>query len=432
MSGTSALAPRELLLGAFRAAVDAVGARRLLPAHLPPPTRGRTLVVGAGKAAADMAACVEALWPASAPLSGLVITRHGHGLPADGSLRRIEVVEAGHPLPDEAGQAAAQDLRKRLTQVGPDDLVLALISGGGSSLLTLPAAGLSLADTQAAVRALLHCGAPITDINRVRKHLSHTLGGRLAQACAAPVTALLLSDVVGDDPAVIASGPFAADPSTFADALAVLETWRVVVPAAIRAYLQEGAAGVFADTPKPGDACFDRVDTRIVGNGRSALAGAAAYLRSRGVEAVVLGDHYTGEARTMAAEFAALTRAEASRRHGDRPLVLLSGGEAQVTVRGKGRGGRNAEFLLALALDLQGMAGIHALAADTDGIDGSGDNAGALLAADTLARAAALGLDARARLDDNDAYGFFAALGDLLVTGPTRTNANDFRAILIA
>ncbi len=432
MNAAPDLAPRELLLGAFRAAVDAVGARRLLPAHLPPPPRGRTLVVGAGKAAADMAACVEALWPASAPLSGLVITRHGHGLPADGSLRRIEVVEAGHPLPDAAGLAAAQDLRKRLTRVGADDLVLALISGGGSSLLTLPAAGLSLADAQATVRALLHCGAPIADINRVRKHLSLTLGGRLAQACAAPVTALLLSDVVGDDPAVIASGPFAPDPSTFADALAVLETWRVVVPAAIRAYLQEGAAGVFADTPKPGDACFDRVDTRIVGNGGSALAGAAAYLRGQGVEAVVLGDHYTGEARTLAAEFAALTRAQASRRHGDRPLLLLSGGEAQVTVRGAGRGGRNAEFLLALALELQGMAGIHALAADTDGIDGSGDNAGALLAADSLARAAALGLDARARLDDNDAYGFFAALGDLLVTGPTRTNANDFRAILIA
>jgi hydroxypyruvate reductase len=421
--------PRELLIGAFLAAVAAVKAEALLPPHLPPPPRGRLIVAAAGKAAADMAACVERFYGDDVSLEGLAITRHGHGLPT----RRIRVVEAGHPLPDEAGRAAAEALLDLARGATPEDHVLALLSGGGSSLLTLPAEGFNLADVQATVRELLNSGAPIAEINCVRKHLSRTLGGRLAQACAAPVSALLLSDVVGDDPGVIASGPFAPDATTYADALAVLHRWHVPVPAPIRSFLEQGASGAFSDTPKAGAACFARVDTRIVGSGATALAGAATWLGTQGVEVVVLGDGFAGEARDLARQFAALAREGQSRRGPDaQSLALLSGGEAQVTVRGRGRGGRNGEFLLALALELQGLAGVHALAADTDGIDGSGDNAGTLLAPDTLDRASALGLDARARLDDNDAYGFFAALGDLLVTGPTRTNANDFRAILLA
>lgn len=420
--------PRDLLIGAFQAAIQAVRAEALLPPCLPPPPpAGRLIVVAAGKAAADMAACVDRHYPADTPLEGLAITRYGHGV----ANHRIRVVEAGHPLPDQAGLAAAEALLKRVRQAGREDHVLALFSGGGSSLLTLPQAGLNLADVQATMRALLHCGAPIADINCVRKHLSRTLGGRLAQVCAAPVTALLLSDVVGDDPGVIASGPFSPDVTTFADALAVLDRWRVTPPAAVSAYLTGGANGECPDTPKSGRDCFAQVDTRIVGNGLTALRGAADHLLSQGLDPLVLGDHYTGEARVLARTFAALVRRHAQRPPGSPPRVLLSGGEAQVTVRGQGRGGRNTEFLLALALELQGMPGVHALAADTDGIDGSQDNAGALMDPDTLTRAAALGLNARASLDDNDAHGFFARLGDLLVTGPTRTNANDFRAILL-
>lgn len=420
--------PRELLTGAFHAAVAAVKAEALLPPLLPPPPPGRLIVLAAGKAAADMAACVESRYPADTPLEGLAITRHGHGMPT----HRIAVVEAGHPLPDQAGLAAADALLGLARQAGPEDHVLALISGGGSSLLTLPAEGLGLADVQATVRGLLNSGAPIADINCVRKHLSRTLGGRLARACDAPVTALLLSDVVGDDPGVIASGPFAPDATTFGDALAVLEAWHVAAPAAVSAYLRQGAEGTHADTPKPGCDCFARVETRIVGNGLTALSGAAAYLRAQRLEPVVLGDHFTGEARALAKSLATTVREYARRPPDTPPRVLLSGGESQVTVRGRGRGGRNSEFLLALALELDGMAGVHALAADTDGIDGSEDNAGALLAPDSLARASALGMDARARLEDNDAYSFFSRLDALLLTGPTRTNANDFRAILIA
>ena len=407
----------------------AVGAEALLPAHLPSPPKGRLIVAAVGKAAADMAACVERHWPEDAFLSGLAITRHGHGAPT----RRIRVVEAGHPLPDQAGLAAAADLLELVRGARAEDHVLALISGGGSSLLTLPVAGLSLTDIQATVHGLLVSGAPIADINRVRKHLSLTLGGRLAQACSAPVTALLLSDVTGDDPGVIASGPFAPDVSTFAEALAVLDTWRVSTPPSIRSHLERGAAGEFADTPKPGAPCFARIDARILGNGGTALAGAAAWLKKAGITPIVLGDHFTGEARELALTFASAVRETRAQQAPDSPpVMLLSGGEAQVTVRGQGQGGRNGEFLLALALQLEGLGGVHALAADTDGIDGSGDNAGALVYPDTLTRARTLGLAPQACLDDNDAYGFFSALDDLLITGPTRTNANDFRAILIA
>jgi len=418
----------DLLRAAFAAAVAAVQAGRVLPPHLPP-SPGRILVVGAGKAAAAMAAAVEAAYGDEVRLDGLVITRHGHGLPT----QRIRVVEAGHPLPDAAGLEAAQAILDLVASAGPEDRILALISGGGSSLLTLPAEGLTLTDVQAVSRALLASGAPIADINCVRKHLARTLGGRLAAASSAPVRALLISDVAGDDPAVIASGPFAPDPTTYADALEVLTRWRVDAPPAVRAHLERGACGEVADTPKPGAACFAEVENRVIAGGRTALEAAADYFALHGILAVILGDRVEGEAREVAAVFAALAREV--RLHGSPwrpPVVLLSGGETTVTVRGSGRGGRNAEFALALALRLEGLSGVYALAADTDGIDGTGDHAGALIHPDTLARAAALGLDARASLAANDAYGFFAGLGDLLTTGPTRTNVNDFRAILIS
>lgn len=460
------MSPRELLIGAFDAGVDAVRAEALLPPHLPAPVRGRNIVIAAGKAAADMAACLEAHWPLAASLEGLALTRHGHGAPTV----RIEVVEAGHPLPDAAGLAAAERLLELVQSAGPEDQVIALLSGGGSSLLSLPAEtspsppgrgvgerepglidaharstvvpsppappppgeGSKLADLRAVAAALLASGAPIADINCVRKHLSRSLGGQLAAACKAPVTALLLSDVAGDDPAVIASGPFAPDPSTYADALAVLERWNVAAPEAVIRHLQRGAAGDIAETPKPGDACFERVTTRVIGNGHTLLEGAAIFIAEAGIRPVILGDTYSGEAREVAQVFAALARE--IKQHNSPwvpPLVLLSGGETSVTVRGKGCGGRNTEFLLALSLALDGLPGVYALAADSDGIDGSEDNAGALLAPDTLTRASELGLDPRALLTDNDAHTFFSALDDLLVSGPTRTNANDFRAILV-
>jgi len=431
------MSPRELLIGAFQAGVEAVRAEALLPAHLPAPLRGRNIVVAAGKAAANMAACVEAHWPLAASLEGLAITRHGHGAPT----ARIEVVEAGHPLPDAAGMVAAERLLALVHSAKQEDQVIALFSGGGSSLLTLPCsagapAGPTLYDQRAVAAALLASGAPIADINCVRKHLSRTLGGHLAQACHAPITALLLSDVAGDDPAVIASGPFAPDPTTYADALAALERWHVAAPEAVRNHLQRGAAGEIAETPKPGDPCFERVSTRVIGNGHTLLEGAAIFLAEAGIRPIILGDTYTGEAREVAQVFAALARE--IRHHNSpwvAPVVLLSGGETSVTVRGTGHGGRNTEFLLALALALDCLDDVHALAADSDGLDGldgTEDNAGALIAPDTLRRAVDLGLNPLGLLAENDSYSFFAALDDLLLTGPTRTNANDFRAILIA
>jgi hydroxypyruvate reductase len=424
--------PRDLLIGSFHAAVAAVQADALMPPHLAALKSSRLLVVGAGKAAVAMAACVEAQLP-DADISGLVITRHGHGVPT----RRIEVVEAGHPLPDAAGLLAAQRLFEQVRAAGPEDQLLALISGGGSSLLSLPVEGVSLADLQAVMHALLNSGAAIAAINTVRKHLSQSLGGRLAAVCRARVTALLISDVSGDAPAVIASGPFAPDPSTFADALAVLARWRIEAPASVLRHLQAGAAGEREETPKPGAACFERVEHHVIANGRTALLAAAEFWQARGVRPVILGDTFSGEAREVAQAFAALTREiRQFNNPWPAPVVLLSGGETSVSVAGKGhggqgRGGRNSEFLLALAIALDGLAGVYALAADSDGIDGTEDNAGAIIAPDSLARAAALGIDAGAQLAAHDAYGLFAGLDDLLLTGPTRTNVNDFRAILI-
>jgi hydroxypyruvate reductase len=417
------LPPRAFLRSLFDAALAAADPARCVAPHLPSPPKGRTIVVGAGKAAAKMARAVEDHWPG--PLAGLVVTRYGHGVPCD----RIEVVEAAHPVPDAAGQQAAARILAMVQGLSAEDLVLCLISGGGSALLALPAPGLTLEDKRAVNRALLKSGANIGEMNCVRKHLSAIKGGRLAAAAApARLVSLLISDVPGDDPAVIASGPTVPDPTTFADALAVLTKYGIGEPAAVIARLRAAQD----ETPKPGDPRLARTETTIIARPQDALAAAAALAAQAGFAPVILGDAIEGEAREVAIVHAGIARQV--RRHGQpapAPAVLISGGETTVTVRGRGRGGRNAEFLLALAVALDGAPGIHAVAGDTDGIDGTEDNAGALLDPTSLARAAVCGMDPRRALADNDGYSVFAALGDLIVTGPTRTNVNDFRAILI-
>ena len=421
---------RKLLEDSFRAAVAAADPLRILGPQLPRPPRGRTLVAAAGKAAASMAAAVERDWPLSAPLEGLAITRYRHALPSS----RIRVLEAGHPVPDEAGEAGAREILRLVSALSRDDLLLALLSGGGSSLLSLPAEGIAMPDLKLVTSQLLRCGAAIQEINTVRKHLSAIQGGRLAAACKAPVLALVISDVTGDDPTHIASGPCAPDPTTFRDALEVLAKYDVEPPAAVRARLESGAAGRIAETPKPGDAVFARVENRVIATAHRSLEAAAETFRAAGIAPAILGDTLTGEASEAAKVLAALVR-EVRRYRSPfvPPVALISGGECTVTLRGDGgRGGRCSEFLLALSIELEGVEGIHAIAADTDGIDGSEDNAGAQLTPDTLARAHAAGIDPRKSLAANDSYGFFAALGDLLVTGPTLTNVNDYRAIIIA
>ena len=421
------MSERDLLLRMFRAAVAAAAPDLCVPPHLPAPPAGRTVAVGAGKAAAAMARVVERHWPADHALSGLVVTRYGHGV---GALPRIEVVEASHPVPDAAGHVAAGRMLGLVRGLGPDDLVLCLISGGGSALLALPAPGLELADKQAVNRALLRSGAGIHEINCVRKHLSAIKGGRLAQAAApARLVTLLISDVPGDDVSVIASGPTVPDRSTLADARAVLARWRIEPTPAVLARLRDPAA----ETPKPGDPAFARAEIAMVASPQASLEAAAALARAAGVTPVILGDAIEGEAAEVARVMAGIARQCALHgQPGGAPCVLISGGETSVTVRGGGRGGRNAEFLLGLAVALDGHRGIHAIACDTDGIDGTEDNAGALLSPGSLARAASLGVLARDRLADNDGYGFFSSLDDLVVTGPTCTNVNDFRAILIS
>ncbi|HEX7972734.1 MAG TPA: glycerate kinase [Thiobacillus sp.] len=415
---------RTLLLDSFHAAVTAADPARVLPPHLPAPPRGRTLVVGGGKAAASMAAAVEAHWPTDAPLSGLVVTRYRHGLPT----RRIEVVEASHPLPDGRGEAAALRMLDMARQLGPDDLLLALISGGGSSLLAAPVDGVTLKELRQVTKALLHAGAPIHDINTVRKHLTRLAGGRLAQAAGgARGLALIISDVVGDDPTHIASGPCAPDPTTCTDALERLARFRVALPTGIRHHLEACANGLPADTPKPGSLCFDRMENRVIASARGSLMAAVRFFKRHGIPALLLSDSVSGEAQAVAKQHAALVHALAHRR----PLALISGGETTVTLRPQhGRGGRNAEFLLALTLALRDTSA-WAIACDTDGIDGSEDNAGAVITPDTLARARSQGFDAAAVLAAHDSHGFFAALGDLVVNGPTRTNVNDYRALLV-
>lgn len=415
--------PEQLLRRAFAGAVEAAQPERCILPSLPEPPAGRTVVIGAGKAAAAMARAVESCWEGD--LSGTVVTAHGHAVRCE----RIEVVESSHPVPAEAGQRASLRLLERVQGLGSDDLVLCLLSGGGSALLPLPAEGLSLADKQFLTHALLRSGATISEINTVRRHLSRIKGGRLGVAChPARLVTLAISDVPGDGPVDIASGPTVADPTTCADALAVLSRHGVAMPATVRAALERGAW----ESVKPGDPRLASAEYRIVARPQASLEAAARYATEQGVRSVILSDRLEGEARTVGAEMAELTRRILGGAGPCQPrCLLLSGGETTVTVRGHGRGGRNVEFLLAFGIALGESATVWALAGDTDGVDGTEPVAGAVWCPDTLTRAARLGLDPRRFLDDNDAHSFFAALADQVVTGPTRTNVNDFRAVLV-
>jgi len=428
--------PAQFLRQLFDAAVARAQPLLNMPDGLPEVPRGRTLVLGAGKAAGAMAHALEALWPADAPLSGMVVTRYHHTPPRPAGLtQRIEVLEASHPVPDAAGLKASERMMALCQGLTEDDLVIALISGGGSALLTLPAEGLTLADKQQINSALLESGANIWEMNTVRKHLSRIKGGRLAAAChPAHVVTLTISDVPGDDPAVIASGPTVPDASTCAQAIAILERYRIALPEPVWAALQAGVL----ETPKPADSVFQGHSVQMLATPQQSLQAAAEVARLAGLNAYVLSDEIEGESREVGKVHAALARA-AARGEGpfQKPCVILSGGETTVTVRPqapdapRGKGGRAGEFCLGLAVGLQGQAGVWGLAADTDGIDGVEDNAGAVVTPDTLARADALGLKPSVYLDRNDSYRFFEALGNLVVTGPTHTNVNDFRAILV-
>ncbi|WP_101674700.1 glycerate kinase type-2 family protein [Alloalcanivorax mobilis] len=423
--------PKAFLKSLFDAAVAAALPERCLPAHLPEPAAGRTVVIGAGKAAARMAAVLEKHWleqhgrSASETLSGLVVTAYGQAVPT----RFIEVLEAAHPVPDEAGERAARRMLEKVAGLTADDQVIALISGGGSSLLPLPAPGLTLDDKQTLGRALLRSGATIGEINTVRRHLSAIKGGHLAAAChPAAVTTLLISDVPGDRPWEIASGPTVGDPTTCDEALAIIDRYAIEVPSSLRAHLKSGRG----ETLKPGDARLAGGQTRIIASAQHALEAAADAARAAGITPLILGDALEGEARELGRVMAGI--ATQVRRHGQplpAPCVLLSGGETTVTVRGEGVGGRNVEALLGFGLALTEHAGIHALFADTDGIDGGASTAGALWTPTTLERAHQAGLDPRGALHNNDAHPFFATLGDDLVSGATGTNVNDFRAVLI-
>jgi glycerate 2-kinase len=408
---------RTLLEESYRAAVAAADPLEILAAHLPSAPKGRTFVAAAGKAAASMALAAERHFRSE--LEGIAITRYGHGM----ATRRIRVVEAGHPLPDESGEAAAGEILAKVKALREEDLLLALLSGGGSSLLSLPAPDVPMADLKAVTAQLLKSGAAIQEMNTVRKHLSAIHGGRLAAASRAPVLALIISDVTGDDPTHIASGPCAPDPTTYADAREILARYTVNIPPSVKQRLEKGAD----ETPKPGDPLFARVENKVIAAAHRSLEAAATVFAKAGVQPVILGDTVTGEAAEVAKAMAALVHE--IRKYGapwKPPVALISGGECTVTIRSEGgRGGRCAEFLLSLGIE---TGGVWAIAADTDGIDGSEDNAGAILTPDSMRR----GRDGQARLARHDSYGFFSAVGDLVVTGPTRTNVNDYRAILIA
>jgi hydroxypyruvate reductase len=429
-------APLEFLQYLYGVAVQRALPLHTMGAFLPAPPKGRTVVVGAGKAAGAMAHAVEALWPHDAPLTGLVVTRYGHTpeRPA-GLLPRIEILESSHPVPDAAGLAAAERIMAFPQGLTQDDLVLCLISGGGSSLLTLPAEGMTLADKQRVNHALLDSGAGIGEMNCVRKHLSRIKGGRLAAACApARVLTLLISDVPGDEPSVIASGPTVPDATTCADALTILQRYQIEVPPSVAAALARGAL----ESVKPGDPAFANASVQLIATPQQSLEAAAEAARAAGIPAYILSDEIEGESREVGKVHAALARAVAHKGQPfARPCVILSGGETTVTIRprkagaARGRGGRAGEFCMGLAQALQGQSGIYALAADTDGIDGVEDNAGAFVTPDTLAQSAAKGMKLADYLDRNDAYGFFDALDALFVTGPTHTNVNDFRALLV-
>ncbi|WP_137817349.1 glycerate kinase [Pseudomonas sp. 2FG] len=422
MSSDPSFNPTSLLRELFATAIDAAHPRQVLADHLPADRTGRVIVIGAGKAAAAMAEVIEAQWQGE--ISGLVVTRYGHGA----NCQKIEVVEAAHPVPDAAGLAVAQRVLQLVNNLGESDRVIFLLSGGGSSLLALPAAGLSLQDKQAINKALLKSGATIGEMNCVRKHLSAIKGGRLAKASwPASVYTYAISDVPGDEATVIASGPTVADPTTSVEALAILSRYAIEIPAHVRAWLQDPRS----ETVKPGDPCLARSHFQLIATPQQSLDAAAAKALEAGLTPLILGD-LEGESRDVAKVHAGIARQIVL--HGQPlkpPCVILSGGETTVTVRGNGRGGRNAEFLLSLTDSLKGLPGVYALAGDTDGIDGSEDNAGALMTPDSYARAARQGLSASDELDNNNGYGYFAALDELIVTGPTRTNVNDFRAILI-
>jgi glycerate 2-kinase len=416
------MTPVALLKAMFQAAVDAALPALCVPAHLPPRPKGRTVIIGAGKASGAMAKALEDSW--DGPLDGLVVTRYGYRVPTE----RLEVVEAAHPVPDAAGRDAARRIYDLVQGLSKDDLVLCLISGGGSALLALPADGVTLEDKQAVNKALLKSGATISEMNTVRKHLSAIKGGRLAAAASpAKVVALMISDVPGDDPSIIASGPTVPDPSTNNDALGIIEKYAIAVPASVTHVLRTGD-----ETPKPGDPRLAAVENIMIATPQASLEAAAEVARKAGVKPVILGDSIEGESRDVALVHAGIARQCALRGQPEvPPCVLISGGETTITLKGKGKGGRNTEFLLAMAIALDGMPGIYALAGDTDGVDGSEDNAGAIITPDTLARAEAAGLNAKAMLADNDPWTFFKGIGDLLMTGPTLTNVNDFRAVLI-
>ena len=414
---------RELLRRMFAAAIAAAQPDLRIAALLPPRPKGRTIVIGAGKASAAMARAVERAW--DGPLEGLVVTRYGYAV----ACRHIEIVEAGHPVPDAAGEIATRRMLELVAGLGPDDLVLALISGGGSALLAAPPPGASLEDERALNRALLACGASIGEMNLVRRHLSAIKGGRLAAAChPARVVTLVISDVPGDDPADIASGPTVGDPTTCAEALEIVRRRAIPLPPVLLDLLESGRG----ESVAPDDPRLAGSEVRMVVTPQAALEAAAAVGRAAGFEVHILGDAIEGEARDVGSVMAGIARQVARRGQPfRRPCILLSGGETTVTVRGTGRGGRNVEFLLATAIALAGETGVHALAGDTDGVDGVEEIAGAIVSPDTLARARHLGLDAEASLAANDGHGFFGALGDAVITGPTLTNVNDFRAILI-
>lgn len=420
--------PRQLLMDSFRVAVRAADPMRVVPAHLQDLPRSAATVVGAGKAAASMAAAVESVWADTASLGGAVVTRHGHTVPT----HRIEVLEAGHPVPDQASLAAGARMMSIARSLGSTDTLLALWSGGGSSLMSWPEDGITLVDYQRLMRSLLRGGVPIGEMNTLRKHLSRTQGGKLAASTAARIRALVVSDVPGDDLSAIASGPCSPDTTTFGDCLAILDHWRIDAPASVLAHLRAGADGSITETPKPTESFWARVDARVIASSRLSLQAASSHLQKAGVRVINLGEA-TGEARETAHAHAKRVRElHAGRSCGAAPLALLSGGECTVTVRGPGRGGRCAEYLLALFADLRELPGIHALACDTDGIDGTQDNAGAWFGPESGERATALGLDPVAHLASNDSHGFFSALDTLVITGPTRTNVNDFRCVMIS
>ena len=416
------MSPEELLKAMFQAGVDAALPSLCVPPHLPSHPKGRTVIIGAGKASGAMAKALEDAW--DGPLDGVVVTRYGYRLPTE----RLEVVEAAHPVPDAAGREAARRVFKAVQGLTEDDLVLALISGGGSALLAAPAEGISLEDKQAVNKALLASGATISEMNTVRKHLSAIKGGRLARAAyPAKVVALMISDVPGDDASIIASGPTVPDPSTNADAIAIVEKYGIDLPPAVRQVLE-----TIEETPKSGDKCFDKVENVMIATPQASLEAAAAVARDAGVTPVILGDSIEGESRDVGLVHAGIARQCAMRGQPmEPPCVLISGGETTITLKGDGKGGPNTEFLLALAIALDGMENIYALAGDTDGVDGSEDNAGALIYPDTLKRAEAAGISAKAMLANNDPYTFFKGIGDLLETGPTMTNVNDLRLVYI-